>query len=91
MLILKDYYATWCEPCKWVEPILIEALRGIEDRIKLEKVDIDEHAEEAKNMEIKSVPTLVLLHDQKEIWRMQGFKTASEMRSLLSNFLNDHF
>jgi thioredoxin 1 len=74
--VLFDFYAEWCEPCKWVEPILEEVINSFEGKIILHKVDIDMQPNIAKERLIMSVPTLILYKDGKEIWRMRGFDTA---------------
>ena len=78
-LVLVDFYADWCEPCKWAEPVIGEVIRHFDGKIILEKVNIDEQAEFAKGMHILSVPTFVLFDGGKEIWRARGFDIANVM------------
>ena len=78
-LVLVDFYATWCEPCKWVEPILDDVIKNYSGKIILEKVDIDEQPDVARDQHVMSVPTLMLLKNGKEIWRMRGFDTAPSL------------
>jgi thioredoxin 1 len=79
MLTLTDYYADWCEPCKWLEPILEDLKKHFGDRVVVNKVNIDEQPEEASSLHILSVPTLILRLDGKEIWRKRGFDIAPKM------------
>ena len=74
--VLVDFYADWCEPCKWVEPIVEEVVKNFDGKITLHKIDIDMQPKIARERLIFSVPTLVLYKDGEEIWRMRGFDTA---------------
>ena len=74
--VLVDVYADWCEPCKWAEPVVTEALKSFDGKIALEKVNVDVHPDLARQFHIMSVPTLILFNDGTEVWRMRGFDTA---------------
>ncbi len=74
--VLVDFYAVWCEPCKWVEPIVEEVIKDFQGKIALHKIDIDLQPNVARDRLILSVPTLVLYKNGEEIWRMRGFDTA---------------
>ena len=76
---MLDFHATWCEPCKWAEPVIEVVLKHFDEKIFLEKIDIDEHPALAKNFHVLSVPTFVLLKNGEEIWRMRGFDIAPKM------------
>ncbi|MBL0103249.1 MAG: thiol reductase thioredoxin [Bacteroidetes bacterium] len=88
MLTLTDYYADWCEPCKWLEPILEELKKHFGDRIIIQKVNIDENAADAAALHILSVPTLILRRDGKEIWRKRGFDIAPKMINEIESSLS---
>jgi thioredoxin 1 len=74
--VLVDFYADWCEPCKWVVPILDEVEKHFSGSLILHKVDIDKYSDVAKSFHIMSVPTLMLFIKGKEVWRMRGFDPA---------------
>lgn len=78
-LILIDFHATWCEPCKWADPVIEIVLKNIDTNVFFLKVDIDEHPDWAKHIHILSVPTFVLFRNTVEIWRMRGFDIAPKM------------
>ena len=58
--VLVDFYAVWCEPCKWVEPVLDEVLKKFSGKIILHKINIDSHPDVAREHHVLSVPTLIL-------------------------------
>lgn len=85
--ILIDFYADWCEPCKWVEPVLEQLKVHFKERLHITKINIDLSPELAQEYHIRSVPTLLLLIDHQEVWRMQGFDSAPVLIRALSPLL----
>jgi thioredoxin 1 len=86
--VLIDFYATWCEPCKWVVPVLDEVIKNFDSRIALHKIDIDEHAAIAREQHILSVPSLVLYKNGNEVWRMRGFDTAPVLIGIFNELMD---
>jgi len=78
-MILLDFHATWCEPCKWSRPVIEEVMKRLEGRVVLKLVDIDLQPDLAAQFAIRSVPTFVLTNGDREVWRMNGFDTANKM------------
>ena len=62
--VLVDFYATWCGPCKMMEPILKELKEAMGDAITVIKIDVDKNREAANALEVQGVPTLMVF--QKE-------------------------
>ncbi len=82
-LVLLEFHASWCEPCKWAEPVVKEVMKHFDGSMHLHRLDIDSNPEISKSFQILSVPTFVLIKDGKEVWRMRGFDIAPVMiRSL---------
>jgi thioredoxin 1 len=69
--ILLDFYGSWCSPCKAMAPT-IESIKDIEVR----KIDVEKEPDMAKGYNVRSVPTLIIVEDQKEIDRMMGFTNS---------------
>ena len=59
-LVLVDFFATWCQPCKMMHPILKQVKEVLGDRIRIIKVDVDKYGVAASQYGIQSVPTLML-------------------------------
>lgn len=84
--VLVDFYADWCEPCKWVEPVLDEVLKKFTGKIVLHKLDIDVYPDVAREYHVMSVPTLVLFKKGTEVWRMRGFDTVPALTKIFDGF-----
>ena len=76
-LVLVDFYATWCGPCRMMHPIIEEVAK--EENIKVIKVDVDKHDELARNYGIMSIPTIIIFDKGNEIKKSIGFKTKNEL------------
>ncbi|NGX31535.1 MAG: Thioredoxin [Chlamydiae bacterium] len=81
-LVVVDFYATWCGPCKMLTPLLRELSDEREDAVFVE-VDVDEAQDTAKKFEVTSVPTVVFLKDGKEVSRFIGVRQKNEVSSML--------
>ena len=77
-VVLVDFFATWCGPCKMLTPVL-EELSNDRSLVKIVKVDIDESMDLAKRYGIMSVPTLLLFKDGKLIANRVGFASKNEI------------
>jgi len=75
-LVLIDFYADWCEPCKWALPVIEDVLKHFNGKISLEKVNIDQQPDLSATFHIMSVPTFILFQNRQEIWRIRGFDIA---------------
>ena len=76
------FTADWCNPCKKTKPI-VEELNREQIMAKFFIVDVDSDIEMAKDFEIKSVPTFVVMKDNIEIHRTTGAKTRQQLEELI--------
>mgnify|MGYP003948831163 CR=1 FL=1 len=82
-VVLLEFHAAWCEPCKWAEPVIKEVMHHFKENLHLHKIDIDEQPVVSKEFSVLSVPTFVLMKGGSEVWRMRGFEISPVMiRSL---------
>ena len=85
MIEVKKFYAEWCGPCKALTPIL-ENIKPKFSNVKFENIDVDAQFEIASKYAIRSVPTIIIEKDGKEVERFAGVQ--SEMAYI--NSLNEH-
>ena len=79
-LVLVDFFATWCGPCKMLMPVL-EQISTENVGAEFIKLDIDEYRKEAIDNGIRAVPTLVLFKDGKEVSRASGYQPREKILS----------
>jgi len=77
------FTADWCNPCKKVKPI-VEELNREQIVAKFFMIDADIESEMVSDFEVKSVPTFVLIRDNKEVSRTTGAKTKEELLSFIN-------
>lgn len=71
-LVLADFKAAWCGPCKMLSPVL-EQVKDERDDVEVIKIDIDEHGGLASRYGIMSVPTMIYFWQGEEIQRVSGY------------------
>ena len=81
-LVLVDFYAEWCGPCKMLSPVLEQINKENKD-VKVVKVNIDDSRRIASYYQIQSIPTLVLLKDGEFIRRMIGFNPKKKIEEFI--------
>jgi thioredoxin 1 len=87
-IILFDFYADWCEPCKMLDEILLELDKDLLSTVVICKIDIDKNPTLQKHFSIMSVPTLMIFKEGTMEWRMPGFELAQDLKKRLDAFLN---
>ncbi|GCD77721.1 thioredoxin [Thermaurantimonas aggregans] len=88
-LVLVDFSAEWCGPCKMQAPILKELASQVPtDKVKIIKIDVDRNQELAARMNISGVPTLVLYKNGQQVWRQSGMMPLHGLKQLINSYLN---
>ncbi|MBR5818306.1 MAG: thioredoxin [Clostridia bacterium] len=81
-IVLLDFYAEWCGPCKMLSPVISEIAAERAD-VKVGKINVDEENALAREYNIYSIPTLVVLKDGKEVKRATGARPKGSILALL--------
>ncbi|HTX88603.1 MAG TPA: thioredoxin [Bacteroidales bacterium] len=82
-MTLVDFYATWCMPCKLMVPVLNEVAEDMTGRVTIAKLDVDEAKETASRFGVRSIPTMILFKNGREIHRLVGVKSKEQIRKAL--------
>lgn len=85
-LVLVDFFASWCGPCRMMGMILEEIEEEIGEKVKIVKVDVDEDENLARRFGIMSIPTLLLYVDGKLYEKHTGVWQKEALVELLSSF-----
>jgi len=84
-VVLVDFYANWCGPCKMLSPILETVSEQLPDNAVIAKLDIDESLETAKQFGVMSVPTMIIFKDGKEVDRLVGLRQKDQIIDAIKN------
>ena len=87
-LVLVNFYADWCGPCKMMSPILQEVKTNLKEAVKIIKVNVDQHQDLASHFMVRGVPTLMLFKTGKMLWRQSGVLSSKDLTDIISNHLN---
>jgi thioredoxin 1 len=86
-LVLIDFTAEWCGPCKMMKPILAELRQRMGDKIRILKIDIDRSPVVSDAFNIHSVPTLMLIQNKNILWRQSGVMQTVQLEKIINEFL----
>ena len=85
--VLVDFFATWCQPCKMMHPVLEQVKTVLGDKIRIIKVDVDKHRQAAGQYQVQSVPTLMLMRGGQVLWRQSGAMPKADLLAVIDPFL----
>ena len=86
-LVLVDFWAEWCGPCKLIAPVLAELAAEHPDTLRVVKVNVDDSPDVARRFEIMSIPTLMLFKEGVAKKRLVGAKGKQQLLQELQEFL----
>ena len=82
--VLVDFWAVWCGPCQKIAPVIEEIASDYEGKIKVGKVNVDEHGELAVRFGISSIPTLLLFKNGKLVKKTLGYMPKEEVEKFIN-------
>lgn len=86
-LVLIDFFADWCGPCKMMSPVLQEVKAILKDDIKIIKINVDQHQDLASEFMVRGVPTLLLFKSGKMLWRQSGVLSVKDLVSTVQSHM----
>jgi len=85
--VLVEFWASWCPPCKVMEPILHRLEHEYEGRLKVATVNVDQNPKVAARYNVKGLPTFMIFKDGKVVWRSVAAKSEAELREVIERVL----
>lgn len=90
-VVLVDFFATWCGPCKTMDPIIKEIAAEFGSKLRILKVDIDKNPSAAAHYNVRGVPTFILFQKGTSIWRASGALPKMELQKIDRHMLTLSF
>lgn len=82
-LVLVDFYAPWCAPCKRMMPIVEQTEKDFTNKLKVQKIDTDSNKSLSKSLNVVGIPLFVLFKDGKKVFEKNGMMTQEELNQLI--------
>ena len=82
--VLIDFYADWCGPCKALAPIIQQLKSELGDQVRIVKIDVDRNPAIAQQLQVQSIPTLMIFQQGELKWRAMGVQSLPVLKNQLA-------
>ena len=86
-VVVVDFWAEWCGPCKMITPILEEIAVEQAGKVRVAELNVDDNPDAARRFEVMSIPTLIVFRDGQPVKRMIGAKGKGQLLQELDEFI----
>jgi thioredoxin 1 len=85
--VVVDFWAEWCAPCRQIAPIVKELAGEYEGRVKMVKINIDEHPQAPSKYGVRAIPTLLAFQGGQVVEQMQGVRPKAALEEMVQKLL----
>lgn len=86
-LVMVDFWATWCGPCKIIAPVIEELAKEYTGKVTFAKLNTDENTDVASRFNIRGIPTLIFFKEGKVLDQVVGAVPKAQLKSKIESFL----
>ena len=86
-IVIVDFWAPWCEPCKMIRAEIQRAAEAFKDQVEVVRVDVDAFHSLAEKYDIMAIPALLFFKDGKPVKRIIGYASEEEIRKFLATLV----
>lgn len=88
-LVIIDFWAEWCEPCKVQDPILKEVMEEAADKVLIAKLNVDDNKYITQRQSVRNIPTMILYNNGEEVIRWTGLQSKDVILSGINKYVNN--
>jgi len=86
-VVIVDFWAEWCGPCKMLAPVFEKLSKEFGDKVKFAKINVDDYSDVAQKYGVMSIPCVIFFKNGDEVDRLIGFHGDDVLRSKISKYV----
>lgn len=88
-IVVVDFFAEWCGPCKAMKPVFEKAKQKFADKALMVTIDVDSHEDLSAQYRIQTVPTFILFKNGESVWRHSGVIASAALEGIIEQYIKE--